>query len=733
MAITINEAIEGLKGSDALIGRPIAARVEEEKPDDNKEIAEKLNAIQRKVVGYLNQANKNIVAFTKQTRNEIRKQDAELLQVSDTVTSVKIAFKGLTEKVHRLEYRVRNLSHKEYGISLTNLNKYKSGLLAAAIATAIGAAIPLILKIIEWFKGKKPSAKSNTDDAQAEKKDTVIPDQTDFKVESNLILIDAGTTIDITVSDTLAMEAKNILLSADEILLESGELLFSTTPIIGDSCEGIANTWEEQPDEDQQTTSEESRKEPAVGGGGGATGGDVPTSTIRSNLNAGIAGATGDLSSQLGIGSIGDRRLSGGGGSTGSGGGDETGHVSEHPPQYDPTKISKDTLFDPISSKNFMGGVGGDSASRGHGAHQGEDWGAPVGTPVYAVRDGCIVRHSRDNFGKLVVVIRHDDGTYTRDMHLQEGSALPVGTRVKGGQQYANSGTANGVPHLHHERWSGPPNKSQLLSPSQEAGRSRKDGMVGGQARQGGQIIQPDVAKPTTGQVSDIPAKEVGSQQYASTDEDTSIPENAQLTQGQLPQGQVLSDATPDNVTAGQQYAGLTTTDKSADTAVAARDEKVGTTDAVATHPDQQAPASPAEKGVLKSSPGAMESILRGFFGRPREPALPPIKVDPSSQQGTPAIQSTPAPVVAENPAPTPVEPPTQTPSITPPVDPPKIPETKPAPAPAPAPAPQPPKPAPETEVPATTSNPEQEGQEANAGSYGAPSRMDHNANICII
>ena len=93
MAITINEAIEGLKGSDALIGRPIAARVEEEKPDDNKEIARKLNAIQHKVVGYLNQANKNIILFTKQTKNEIRRQDAELLQVSDTVTQLKLLLK----------------------------------------------------------------------------------------------------------------------------------------------------------------------------------------------------------------------------------------------------------------------------------------------------------------------------------------------------------------------------------------------------------------------------------------------------------------------------------------------------------------------------------------------------------------------------------------------------------------------------------------------------------------
>lgn len=726
MAITINEAIEGLKGSDALLGKPIPARIEN--TAESEDINKKINQIQRTVVDHLNKANKNIILFTKHTKQELKKQDAQLICVSDTVTSVKLAFKFLTEKVQRLEYKVRNLSYQKPSTEVTEGHvSHKAALLAALLM----GALPLIKMLIQWFMSKKPDQKDKEKDkdkdAEAEKKDQAIPDQPDIKVESNLILIDAETTINISADDTISAEAKNILLSADEILFESSEMLFSVTPIISSTCDDVPDTWEVEPTAEDQSTQGDQYQ---GGGGGGFQGtgatGTWPTITKRrptTGLTGAIGSTTGDLSSQLGIGDIGSGgRTRGGGSGGGGGGGDETGNISENPPQYDPTKISKDTLFDPISSKNFMGGVGGDSASRGHGAHQGEDWGAPVGTPVYAVRDGCIVRHSRDNFGKLVVVIRHDDGTYTRDMHLQEGSALPVGTRVKGGQQYANSGTANGVAHLHHERWSGEPNKSQLLSPSQEAGRSRKDGMVGGQARQGGQIIQPDVAKPTTGQVSDIPAKEVGSQQYAST-EDTSIPENAKLTEGQLPQqGQVLSDATPDNVTPGQQYAGLTTTDKSADTAVAARDEKVGTTDAAATNPDQ-----PAPKGTFKPAPSGIEAILRGFFGRPKEPELPPIKAEP---RGTPAIQS--PTVEPEPPAPVPVEP-AQPPSLTPQVDPPKAPEPPAQPAPTPTPATPAPAPTPAT-VPATTSNPEQETQSPNSGSYGdAPASRDHNSSICII
>ena len=119
---------------------------------------------------------------------------------------------------------------------------------------AIAAAIPLIQKIIEWFTGKKPSAKTNTDDAQPDKKESAISDQPDFKVESNLILIEAETTINLIVADTLTEEAKNILLSADEIILESSELLFSHTPIISDTCDGNADTWEVDPDEEEGLT-----------------------------------------------------------------------------------------------------------------------------------------------------------------------------------------------------------------------------------------------------------------------------------------------------------------------------------------------------------------------------------------------------------------------------------------------------------------------------------------------
>ena len=156
-------------------------------------------------------------------------------------------------------------------------------------------------------------------------------------------------------------------------------------------------------------------------------------------------------------------------------------------------------LYNPITSQKFMGGVGGRSASRGAGGHQGEDWGAPIGTPVHAVRDGVIIKVGTDNFGQPTATIDHGDGTFTRDLHLQPGSVPEKGTKVYGGQPYARSGTANNVPHLHHERWSGRPGQSgsRIISPMEESGRKPREGMEGGKLAPGS--VKPGESRATPG------------------------------------------------------------------------------------------------------------------------------------------------------------------------------------------------------------------------------------------
>lgn len=90
------------------------------------------------------------------------------------------------------------------------------------------------------------------------------------------------------------------------------------------------------------------------------------------------------------------------------------------------------------------------------------DFNMPVGTPVYAARDGVVARvveeHDRgcweDGCGKYAnfIVVLHDDGTTGEYYHLKYAGALvEPGERVRRGQRIALSGNTGHttMPHLH--------------------------------------------------------------------------------------------------------------------------------------------------------------------------------------------------------------------------------------------------------------------------------------------
>jgi Membrane-bound metallopeptidase len=83
--------------------------------------------------------------------------------------------------------------------------------------------------------------------------------------------------------------------------------------------------------------------------------------------------------------------------------------------------------------------------------HAGMDIGVPMGTPVYALKDGTVIAaQSMSGYGN-VVMINHGDITsvYAHNSSL----AVSVGQTVKGGQLIShsgNSGVSSG-PHLHFE------------------------------------------------------------------------------------------------------------------------------------------------------------------------------------------------------------------------------------------------------------------------------------------
>src|SRR5690606_9249265 len=88
--------------------------------------------------------------------------------------------------------------------------------------------------------------------------------------------------------------------------------------------------------------------------------------------------------------------------------------------------------------------------------HQGIDFGAGTGTPVYAAGDGVVVEARRwGGYGNWVR-IRHNGGWETGYAHLSRyAKGLKPGQKVRQGQviAYVGSTGASTGPHLHYEVW----------------------------------------------------------------------------------------------------------------------------------------------------------------------------------------------------------------------------------------------------------------------------------------
>lgn len=82
--------------------------------------------------------------------------------------------------------------------------------------------------------------------------------------------------------------------------------------------------------------------------------------------------------------------------------------------------------------------------------HHGVDYGAPVGTPVYAVAPGKVIEVKQTPLGGKQITINHADNTKTYYLHLSAFN-VKVGTVVSARQRIAsvgNTGRSTG-PHLH--------------------------------------------------------------------------------------------------------------------------------------------------------------------------------------------------------------------------------------------------------------------------------------------
>lgn len=84
--------------------------------------------------------------------------------------------------------------------------------------------------------------------------------------------------------------------------------------------------------------------------------------------------------------------------------------------------------------------------------HNGTDYGAPTGTPVWASGDGRVIRSSYNNRNGNYIFIRHGNNIETRYLHLSRRH-VNVGDRVQQGETIGRvgaTGMATG-PHLHYE------------------------------------------------------------------------------------------------------------------------------------------------------------------------------------------------------------------------------------------------------------------------------------------
>jgi murein DD-endopeptidase MepM/ murein hydrolase activator NlpD len=86
--------------------------------------------------------------------------------------------------------------------------------------------------------------------------------------------------------------------------------------------------------------------------------------------------------------------------------------------------------------------------------HQGIDFAAPTGTPIYAAADGVVVSAKRERGYGLIVRIRHANGVETRYAHMSRfGRNIAGGRRVRQGAvigAVGSTGMSTG-PHLHYE------------------------------------------------------------------------------------------------------------------------------------------------------------------------------------------------------------------------------------------------------------------------------------------
>lgn len=100
--------------------------------------------------------------------------------------------------------------------------------------------------------------------------------------------------------------------------------------------------------------------------------------------------------------------------------------------------VANATMTSPMGARNVQGGSSD---------HKGNDYRGAVGDSVFAAADGIIAVSKAGE-----IVIKHEDGTSSRYMHMPQNKDLKINDTVKKGQPIGTVGTVNTqAPHLHFE------------------------------------------------------------------------------------------------------------------------------------------------------------------------------------------------------------------------------------------------------------------------------------------
>ena len=131
-----------------------------------------------------------------------------------------------------------------------------------------------------------------------------------------------------------------------------------------------------------------------------------------------------------------------------------------------PGKAAPIVVTHPMGEPNKVWSVSSGFGPRWGTHHNGLDFAAPLGTPIYAVADGVVIQGkdrpagSVGGFGNWVWIDHQASlGVDTIYGHMQHHTILvKQGDRVKAGQKIAEVGSEGGStgPHLHFEVWSAP-------------------------------------------------------------------------------------------------------------------------------------------------------------------------------------------------------------------------------------------------------------------------------------